>query len=88
MKSNCISWALKQAKFYGGYIVFRWTRMNKLAWLKWPHMLWHSGVCPKDGEPCEGLISFVPVEKKIVVIPPLGNFEGEIKRGDAPEKHD
>lgn len=82
MKSNCISWAVNRVKSHGGYLVVRWTRMNKWKWIRWPHVLWLPKVCPKDGEPCCGLKSFVPNHKPVVIIPPLRNFEGQVKDGD------
>jgi hypothetical protein len=62
--------------------------MNKCPIIKWPHFLWHSGKCYKDGSDCMGIQSFVPKEKKIVIIPPLTPFEGEVKHGDAEVRHD
>jgi len=39
-KENCLTWAVKQWKNKGGYLVIRWCRSNRLKWIRWPHLLW------------------------------------------------
>lgn len=40
LPSNCIIWAWWQFRKKGGWVHLRWTDMNKLRWIRWPHAYW------------------------------------------------
>lgn len=77
---RCVIYAIKQYYQYGGYLVFRKTRLNKFRWLAWFHVLWLPSDCPKGGK-CTGLESFVPQDEIYRIFPPPW-FKGKVKKGD------
>ena len=79
-RDNCLSWAMKKYDKEGGYLVIRFSRSNRVRWLKWPHFLWLDSKYEKN------LKHYVPIEdehaEKTI---PHPWFNGRVKQGDTDE---
>lgn len=80
-KSNCLLFALYMFYYHGGYLVIRRTRLNKLRWLVWFHVLWLPEYCNYTNTPCTNLLSFSPDQEIKKSLPPM-IFKGSVKKGD------
>jgi hypothetical protein len=77
-RDNCLSWALRKWNTHGGYLVIRWCRSNRVAWIKWPHFLW----LPPDFH--ADLRHYVPRDEADRHVLPSPLFVGRVQQGDPP----
>lgn len=78
-RSNCLIFALGRFLGRGGYLIVRWSRMNRVPWLNWPHFLWAESLEELSVE------QFVPEDAARRILPPI-LFRGRVKVG--PDKED
>jgi len=76
-RDNCLTWALRQQRQKGGYVVIRWGRSG---WWRHPHFGW----MPEEFH--VGTQHYVPAEDEAneKTIPDFW-FDGVVKQGDGNE---